>query len=92
MLNTLPPRGPWKREASIVNLDKSSGLGTHWVCFRKNENTVDYFDSYGDLRPPIEIQKYLKGTYIAHNRTGYQTVHTNSEICGHLCLAFLLME
>lgn len=87
MLNTLPKR-PWKREASIVNLDNSSGEGTHWVCFKKNQNTVDYFDSYGDLRPPVEIQKYLSGAYISYNRTRYQK--GNSEICGHLCLAFLV--
>lgn len=90
MLNTLPKGGPLAREATIVNLDKDSGTGTHWVCFRKENNNVDYFDSYGDLRPPVEIQRYLSGTYISYNRTGYQKVHDNSEICGHLCLAFLL--
>lgn len=90
MLNTLPTRGPWKREASIVNLDNSTGSGTHWVCFRKENSKVEYFDSYGDLRPPAEIQRYLSGTYISYNRTGYQKLHDSSEICGHLCLSFLL--
>lgn len=91
MLDDLPAK-PWKNEAIIVNLDNKSGQGTHWVCFRKNKNIVDYFDSYGDLRPPLEVQKYLSGTYISYNKTGYQSVHENSEICGHLCLAFLTIN
>lgn len=91
MLNALPAR-PWRQESSIVNLDTTSGNGTHWVCYRKYGDRVDYFDSYGDLRPPVEIQKYLKGTYISYNRTGYQSIHDNSEICGHLCLAFLTVN
>ena len=89
MRDTLP-RKPWKREAVIVNLDKLSGSGTHWVCFRKNGDYVDYFDSYGDLGPPVEIQRYLCGSYLAFNRTSYQDERTDSEYCGHLCLAFLL--
>jgi hypothetical protein len=91
MLDNLPLK-PWKNEASIINLDTASGNGTHWICFRKRGSKVDYFDSYGDLRPPLEIQRYLSGTYISYNRTGYQKVHDNSEICGHLCLAFLSLN
>lgn len=87
------PRRPWKFESSIVNLDNSSGTGTHWICFRKRGNLVDYFDSYGDLKPPVELQQYLAGNFISYNRTAYQSVNnTDSEICGHLCLAFLLMK
>lgn len=89
MRNRLPTR-PWKREAVIINLDNSSGPGTHWVCFRKNGELVDYFDSYGDLRPPIEVQNYLNGCLLSYNRTAYQKLQSNSENCGHLCLAFLM--
>lgn len=89
MKDELPPR-PWSREATIVNLDDKRGYGTHWVAFRKNGNHVDYFDSYGDLAPPLELQRYLAGNYVSYNRGGYQTVHSSSVICGHLCLAFLL--
>lgn len=90
MRDALPIGGPWKREAIILNLDDSRGAGTHWVCFRKEGNKVIYFDSYGDLRPPIELEKYLAGSLLSYNKTNYQSVHTESEICGHLCLAFLL--
>lgn len=88
MRDNLPKR-PWRQESAIVNLDGFSGQGTHWVCFRKSGNLVDYFDSYGDLRPPCEVQRYLKGNFISHNRTAYQFVNSNSETCGQLCLAFL---
>lgn len=92
MRDTLPKRGPWKRENAIVNLDSSSGSGTHWVCYHKRGNFVEYFDSYGDLPPPQEItKKYLAGNYISYNKSGYQSLDGNSEICGHLCLAFLSM-
>lgn len=83
------PKRPWKNESAIVNLDNSTGRGTHWVCFQKNGQFVRYFDSYGDLVPPLEVQKYLKDNYISYNRTAYQDVNSNSQICGHLCLYFL---
>lgn len=30
-------RRPWKFKSSIVNLDNSSGAGTHLICFRNTE-------------------------------------------------------
>lgn len=92
MRDTLPKHGPWKQEASIINLDDSDGPGTHWVCFRKNGQYVDYFDSYGNLQPPLEVQCYLAGNFLSFNSASFQSVHSNSEICGHLCLAFLLVS
>lgn len=88
MRDALPKRS-WQQESTIVNLDSTKGPGSHWVCFMKRGNFVDYFDSYGGLRPPCEIQRYLKDTYISHNRTAYQFVDSDSENCGQLCLAFL---
>jgi hypothetical protein len=73
-----------------VNLDDSDGRGTHWVCFKKTENHVEYFDSYANMRPPLELQDYLKGCYLSWNRTEYQNINVDSRVCGHLCLAFLL--
>lgn len=58
MRDNLPdkPRG---KEVGILNLDSSKGMGTHWVCYFKNENKCYYFDSFG-LDPPEEFKKYLK--------------------------------
>lgn len=85
MLDTLPVK-PHRKESGIVNLDKSSGIGTHWVAYYKNGKQVIYFDSYGNLRPPREIVNYL-GPSIVYNHDRYQ--NDNSVICGHLCLKFL---
>ena len=48
-----------RTECAIVNLDDTSGPGTHWVCYYSNEKESFYFDSYG-LDPPDEIVDYLK--------------------------------
>lgn len=85
MRNTLPKR-PWKKECGIVNLDSSEGPGTHWVAYYKNNDKIEYFDSFGNLRPPEEIVNYLSDN-IHYNYIKYQNYDT--VICGHLCLQFL---
>lgn len=91
MLDRLPSH-PRERETAIVNLDSSSGSGTHWVCFHKNGVLVEYFDSYGNMNTAKQLTCYLAGNYVSYNTSSYQSVHSNSEICGHLCLAFLLFS
>src|ERR1043165_2488231 len=54
------PNKPRASECGILNLDDSSGLGSHWVVFLKNGKDKLYFDSYG-LPPRTELLKYLKG-------------------------------
>ena len=85
MLDKLPSRAN-KTECGIVNLDKSTGAGTHWVAYSKKGNQIEYFDSYGNLRPPHQIINYL-GKNIKYNYDRYQEY--NSVICGQLCLIFL---
>lgn len=80
------PKKPFKKESGIVNLDASSGPGSHWVAYIKNDNIVIYFDSFGNLKPPLEIIDYL-GKNIEYNYTKYQNYNTIN--CGHLCLKFL---
>ena len=47
-------------EVGIINLDRKSGPGTHWVCYRNvDKHICEYFDSFG-LIMPTEIQKYLR--------------------------------
>lgn len=83
------PSNPCNVERIIINLDSNFGPGTHWVAIKKNKNHAFYFDSYGDLPPPPEIVKYLgRRVFIKFNANNYQTF--NTEICGQLCLAFLL--
>lgn len=81
------PRTPQRRECGIVNLDDSKNKGTHWVAYVKNNYYCEYFDSYGDLKPPIEILHYLKNYNVFYNYTRYQKFNTIN--CGHLCLEYL---
>lgn len=95
MRDNLPNCGPLKNESAIVNLDSSSGPGTHWVAYKKRDASLIYFDSYGDLPPPSDLISYLyKGRWsvseVHYNYKRYQKFDT--VLCGHLCLQFLLSE
>lgn len=78
-------------ESGIVNLDSVYGIGSHWVSYFKRGPLVEYFDSFGNLRPPLELQRYFNSTdravTIKYNYFPRQI--ENSVNCGHLCLDFL---
>jgi len=86
MRDTLPSK-PKIFEKLILNLDSNDGLGTHWVCMIKNNNIVQYYDSFGNLPPPKELIHYLKNCNIYFNRVCDQK--ENTVVCGHLCILFL---
>jgi hypothetical protein len=77
-------------ESGVINLDSSSGPGTHWVCYfnRQGLKHVYYFDSYG-LPPPEEIKKYLhtSNKQILYNTGEIQQIGTN--LCGVYCVHFI---
>ena len=89
MRTTLPTGGVRRNESAIVNLDNAEGPGTHWVAYAKRDNRVIYFDSFGNLRPPRELVRYLDNnvTQIEYNHTPYQRYDQSN--CGQLCLQFL---
>jgi hypothetical protein len=87
MRNNLPINGARENESGIINLDDTDGPGTHWVAYAKRRNRAVYFDSFGNLRPPKELARYLNVPKIEYNRTSYQTY--DQSICGQLCLQFL---
>lgn len=89
MRDTLPKRA-LNIESGVVNLDSVKSDGTHWVAYKKKRNIVNYFDSFGNLQPPLELQRYFKKCKIYYNYSRYQTF--NSVNCGHLCLQFLLLN
>lgn len=77
-------------ECGIINLDNDIGKGTHWTAYKKLGVNIIYFDSFGNLRPPIEAIKYFNSNgkcNIKYNHCSYQGY--NTFICGHLCLKFL---
>ena len=75
-------------ESAIMNLDVSSGSGTHWTCwFKRNKSMCYYFDSFG-LSPPVEFINYMKCD-IYHST--YQIQKLGDVICGHLCILVLYL-
>lgn len=86
MKDKLPPKSK-PIECGIVNLDNYNNIGTHWVAYAINNNYCEYFDSFGDLKPPKELVKYFGQRNIYYNYEKYQNYDTVN--CGHLCLQFL---
>ncbi|KAI8124135.1 hypothetical protein CVS40_5184 [Lucilia cuprina] len=85
MRDKLPVKAK-SRECGIINLDTYKGPGSHWVAYNKNKDNAEYFDSFGNLQPPVEVLKYL-GNNVTYNYERKQQF--NSYNCGHLCLKYL---
>lgn len=92
MRDSLPRHGPHNNESAIINLDSILGPGTHWVAYKKRGGLVNYFDSFGDLPPPIELVAYFNNDSRRANQIFYnykRVQNFNTVWCGHLCLKFL---
>ena len=87
MRNALPASGPHYCESAIVNLDDAREPGIHWVAYRKRGKNVVYFDSFRDLRPPLDLILYLGVDEVEYKYERYQDF--DSYNCRHLCLKFL---
>ena len=49
-----------KYGAYVINLDKYSDIGTHWIALYVNNKTVTYFDSFGvEHIPKKKIKKFF---------------------------------
>jgi hypothetical protein len=84
------PRIPRQFECGILNLDTFEGSGTHWTAYIKDDDSVYYYDSFGNLPPPLELIKYLSTPQLLYNREQDQNFGT--VICGQLCLQFLYLN
>ncbi len=62
----------------VLNLDDSSGDGTHWVCVFETE----YYDSFG-LVPPKCLEKRIDW----YNVRQHQKI--NSKLCGLYCMYYI---
>jgi hypothetical protein len=77
-------------EYGIINLDDETGDGTHWTAYKKVGNGAVYFDSFGNLQPPLELTEYLNSRgscKIVYNHQNLQSFRAVN--CGHLSLKFL---
>jgi len=82
--DTLPKKAK-KNECGIMNLDNSSGNGTHWVAWFKSGDKKWYFDLLG-LPRPTQVNNFLDGDVF------YPTEQIPPRLgvfCGHLCLYVL---
>lgn len=87
MRDTLPKK-PRKIECWILNHAPESSVGSHWTALAKIKDSAYYFDSFGNLPPPLEVFNYLgENVKIFYNYHQYQGFDTY--ICGHLCIEFL---
>lgn len=84
------PLKPKYNECGILNLDESHKTGSHWVAWRKRGAKCYYFDSFGNIPPPMELRKYLFPHNILYNYDTFQA--TNSVYCGHLSVLFLHLK
>ena len=84
MRDELSGKKPLWKECGVINLDKSTGPGTHYVCYWKNGEDKFYMDSFGVL-PCKELIEYL-GRPILYSTFQIQDLQdTNcSELCLHL--------
>jgi len=75
--------------AAIINTDKTGYPGKHWVAiYVPNKNTIEYFDSFGEL-PNANIGRYLlKFENIHMNKSIIQSLLSN--VCGNYCIYFVI--
>ena len=70
----LPVSSPHYYESGMIDLQNSSGLGTHWTAYRKRGKQVFYFDSFDDLQHSIEVMKYFNETEVKYNYDSYTSL------------------
>ena len=75
-----------KDGAYVINLDKYSDIGTHWVALYV-KNYIIYFDSFGVEHIPKEITKFIKNKNIKTNIFRIQA--NDSVICEYFCIRFI---
>ena len=73
-----------KDRAYLINLDKYSDIGTHWIALYVNNKTVTYFDSFGVEHIPKEIKKFIYNKNIIANIFRLQAY--DSVMSGYFCI------
>ena len=78
-----------KNGAYVINFDKNSEPGSHWIAVYVNDSDVEYFDSFGRKPSFHEILFFLGPTY-TYNSVKLQPML--SKCCGYYCIYFLVMR
>jgi hypothetical protein len=72
----------------IVNLNDLGEKGSHWICcVRKNDKAL-YYDSFGIIHMPKQVEKCFLNSVGADNIfvSNGQNQHLVSILCGYYCL------
>ncbi|KAI1302115.1 hypothetical protein HDE_02631 [Halotydeus destructor] len=73
----------------IVNLDKSTDPGSHWVSLTIKPNKIEYFDPLGLPPLHLEIYELLEGKTLKFLDTPLQSYKLNSDACGYFCALYV---
>ena len=57
----------------VINLDKYSDIGTHWVALYVQNNNDTYFDSFGVENIPKEIKAFINNNNNNNNNNNITT-------------------
>ena len=76
-----------KDGAYVINLDKHSDIGTHWIALYVKNNDITYFDSFGVEHISKEIKAFIQNRNIKANIFRIQAY--DSIICGYFCIEFV---
>ena len=71
----------------VINLDKYTDIGTHWVALYVHNNDVTYFDFLGVEHIPKEIKDFINNKNITTNIFRIQSY--NSIICDYFYIGFI---
>ena len=71
----------------VINLDKYSNIGTHWVALYVRNNDIAYFDSFGVEHIPEETKAFIGNKNIQKKIFRIQTY--DSIMCGYFCFGFI---
>ena len=70
----------------VVNLDVSTGSGTHWVCLNLEHQKSEYFDSLGNFSSKLEDFLLKRNCDYVYNPKKIQA--DTSDVCGDYCILF----
>lgn len=71
----------------IMNMDDSTGDGTHWTGLYVGRNKAYYFDPFGVV-PPESLKKLKsKSRKVYYNSNQLQDINTDT--CGQWCMLFV---
>lgn len=72
----------------IVNLNDLGQSGSHWVCAVRKNNKCLYYDSFGVIHMPKEIEKCLLNSVKKNNIyvSNGQNQYLVSIMCGFYCI------